>query len=120
LRVKDVKFDDIGGVIVVNGKTGPRRVKAVWSVSYLKDWIEDHPGKDNLEAPLWFNYAKKGKVLKPMRYEAIRMRLIKISKKTGINKKIHPHLFRHSRCTYMANYLTESQMNASVNYLVYE
>jgi hypothetical protein len=47
-----------------------------------------------------------------MRYDAIRMRLKKISKKAGINKKIHPHLFRHSRCTYMANYLTEAQMNA--------
>jgi hypothetical protein len=90
LRVKDVKFDDIGGVIVVNGKTGPRRVKAVWSVSYLKDWIEDHPGKDNLEAPLWFNYAKKGKVLKPMRYEAIRMRLIKSLRKQELTKKFIP------------------------------
>ena len=40
------------------------------------------------------------------------MRLNKIAKKAGINKKIHPHLFRHSRGTYMANYLTEAQMNA--------
>ncbi len=39
------------------------------------------------------------------------MQLIKISRKAGINKKIHPHLFRHSRATYMANYLTEAQMN---------
>jgi len=32
LRVKHIKFDDLGGVIIVNGKTGPRRVRAVWSV----------------------------------------------------------------------------------------
>jgi hypothetical protein len=40
------------------------------------------------------------------------MRLNKIAKKAGINKRIHPHLFRHSRATYMANFLTEAQMNA--------
>ncbi|MDQ1255195.1 MAG: integrase/recombinase XerD [Euryarchaeota archaeon] len=34
LRVKNVKFDEISGVILVNGKTGPRRVRAVWSVDY--------------------------------------------------------------------------------------
>lgn len=112
LCVKSVKFDDIGGVILVNGKTGPRRVRAVWSVSFLKDWLEEHPGQKDPDAPLWFNFAKKEKDLKPMRYDAIRMRLNKISKKAGITKKIHPHLFRHSRCTYMANYLTEAQMNA--------
>ncbi|MDQ1255196.1 MAG: integrase/recombinase XerD [Euryarchaeota archaeon] len=78
----------------------------------LKEWLEEHPSKDCPEAPLWFNFAKREKSLKPLRYEAIRMRLNKIAKKAGINKKIHPHLFRHSRCTHMANYLTEAQMNA--------
>jgi site-specific recombinase XerD len=112
LRVKHVNFDDLSGIILVNGKTGPRRVRAVWSIAYLKDWLEDHPGRNDPEAPMWFNFAKKEKTLEPMRYDAIRMRLNKISEKAGITKKIHPHLFRHSRCTYMANYLTEAQMNA--------
>lgn len=99
LRVKDIKFDDIGISILVNGKTGPRRVKAVWSVNYLKDWLKDHPGQNNPEAPLWFNVAKKTEKLEPMQYGAIRMQSNKISKKAGISKKIHPHLFRHSRYT---------------------
>jgi integrase/recombinase XerD len=111
LRVKDIKFDDIGISILVNGKTGPRRVRAVWSVNYLKDWLKDHPNQKNPEAPLWFNFAKKTEKLEAMQYGAIRMQLNKISKKAGISKKIHPHLFRHSRCTHMASYLTEAQMN---------
>ena len=37
LRVKHVKFDDLGCIIIVSGKTGPGRVRAVWSVDYLKD-----------------------------------------------------------------------------------
>lgn len=52
LRIKDIKFDEMGILIVVNGKTGPRRVRAVWSVDYLKDWLENHPGQNNPEAPL--------------------------------------------------------------------
>lgn len=109
LRIKDVKHDEIGLYILVTGKTGQRRVRAVWSVQYLEDWLEEHPERDNLEAPIWFNFKKNE--LEQMRYDAIRMRLKKIAKKAGIIKRVHPHLFRHSRATYMANYLTEAQMN---------
>jgi integrase/recombinase XerD len=112
LHVKDIKFDDIGISILVNGKTGPRKVRAVWSIDYINDWLKVHPGQKNPEAPLWFNFAKKSENLEAMQYGAIRMQLTKISRKAGISKKIHPHLFRHSRATYMANYLTEAQMDA--------
>ena len=67
LRIKHVKFDDLGGVIIVNGKTGPRRVRAVWSVDYLKNWLEEHPGNNDPEAPLWFKFSKKVEELEPMR-----------------------------------------------------
>jgi site-specific recombinase XerD len=50
LRVKDIKFDDVAISILVNGKTGPRRVRAVWSIDYLNDWIKVHPGQNNPEA----------------------------------------------------------------------
>jgi site-specific recombinase XerD len=40
LRVKHVKFDDLSGVIIVNGKTGTRRVRAIWSVDFLKDGLK--------------------------------------------------------------------------------
>ena len=111
LCIKDIKFDEMGVIFNVSGKTGPRRVRGVFSVDYIKAWLDEHPFKDNPASPLWIKVSgKQGKVEK-LRYEAIRMQLIKISRKAGINKKIHPHLFRHSRATYMANYLTEAQMN---------
>ncbi|WP_049890857.1 tyrosine-type recombinase/integrase [Methanohalobium evestigatum] len=111
LKIKDIKFDDYGGIIKVNGKTGFRRVRAVWSVEYLKQWLNEHPDKNNPESPVWINLSKKKESIEIMQYDSIRMRIKKIAKKAGINKRIHPHLFRHSRCTYMANYLTEAQMN---------
>jgi site-specific recombinase XerD len=111
LLIKHLTFDELGAIIQLSGKTGFRRVRAVWSVEYLKEWLNIHPESQNPNAPLWFKFDKKNDSLEMLRYDAIRMRLKKIAKKAKINKKIHPHLFRHSRCTYMANYLTEAQMN---------
>jgi integrase/recombinase XerD len=45
-----------------------------------------------------------------MRHGTIYATLKKIAKRAGIQKKIYPHLFRHSRATALANKLTESQM----------
>jgi hypothetical protein len=111
LKIKHIKFDEYGAVIIVNGKIGPRRVRAVWSVSYLMNWLEEHPEKDNLEAPLWFNLSRKKKGLEGMQYDAIRMQLQRAAKAAGIKKRVHIHLFRYSRATFMANHLTEAQMN---------
>ncbi len=111
LKIKHIKFDEYGAVIIVNGKTGPRRVRAVWSVSYLMNWLEEHPEKDNLEAPLWFNLSRRKKGIEGMQYDAIRMQLQRVAEEAGIKKRVHIHLFRHSRATYMANHLTEAQMN---------
>lgn len=112
LSIRDIKFDEMGVILNVSGKTGPRRVRGVFSVDYIKAWLDEHPFKDNPSSPLWVKVSEKNGKVEKLRYEAMRMQIIKISRKAGINKKIHPHLFRHSRATYMANYLTEAQMNA--------
>jgi integrase/recombinase XerD len=67
LRIKHVKFDDACSVIIiVNGKTGYRRARAVWSVPYLMDWLEEHPERDNPEATLWFKFVKNKEGLESM------------------------------------------------------
>ena len=35
----------------------------------------------------------------------------KIAKRTGIEKNVNPHNFRHSRATDLANWMTEAQMD---------
>jgi integrase/recombinase XerD len=111
LRIKHIKFDEYGAIINLKGKTGYRRVRAVFSVEYLREWFLEHPDKNNPEAHLWTTFDSKEGSIKPLHYGSIRMKIKRLAKKAKINKRIHPHLFRHSRCTYIANYLTEAQMN---------
>jgi site-specific recombinase XerD len=91
LHIKHLIFDEMGDIINLNGKTGFRRVRAVWSVDYLNEWLNVHPESQSPNAPLWFNLKSKPESLEILRYDAIRMRLKKIAKEAGINKNIHPH-----------------------------
>jgi len=111
LRVKHIKFDEYGATVNLKGKTGYRRVRAVFSVEYLQAWLLEHPDMNNPDAPLWTTFDSKENLIKPLHYGSIRMKVKRLAKKAKINKRIHPHLFRHSRATYIANYLTEAQMN---------
>jgi hypothetical protein len=63
-----------------------------------------------MSAPLWINIGntRRGRHLK---YAAIRAMLRELFRQAGIDKKANPHIFRHSRATFLADYLTEFQMN---------
>jgi len=114
LQIKHINFDEYGAKVTLNGKTGARVVRAVWCIPYLMGWIEQHPDKKNPESRLWavFDDKRRANSTSTLMHGAIRMQLKRIVKRAGIKKKITPHIFRHSRATYMANHLTEAQMNA--------
>jgi site-specific recombinase XerD len=105
LRIKDVEPDDYGIRLTVIGKTGSRRVRIVFSAPYLQEWINKHPFFNDKNSWLWLNRAKK--VLK---YQSATKILQKLGEKAKINKPLNAHNFRHSRATFLANYLTEAQM----------
>ena len=46
-----------------------------------------------------------------MRYNLLALKIKKLFAKADIKKKCNPHFFRHSRATFLANHLTEFQMN---------
>ncbi len=55
LFIKHVVFDDFGCQIIVDGKTGMRRIRLVSSAPYLLEWINLHPRHNEPNAPLWIN-----------------------------------------------------------------
>jgi site-specific recombinase XerD len=110
LKIKNVSFDEYGSVILVNGKTGQRRVRIVSSTPLLTEWLNKHPFKDNPEISLWVSGNYKERKDKELTYTRVRCLLEHLRRKADIKKKVNPHNFRHSRATYLANYLTEAQM----------
>ncbi|MFH0737097.1 MAG: site-specific integrase [Candidatus Micrarchaeota archaeon] len=109
LKQKNVQFDQYGAILRVSGKTGDRRVRIIASVQVLSVWLQEHPDKDNPDAPLW--PARLGRYQPvPCSYPSILIMLHRAKKIAGIKKRVYPHLFRHSRATALANKLTEAQM----------
>jgi integrase len=109
LKLRNVQFDNYGAVLIVNGKTGSRRVRIIASVQILSQWLQEHPDKGNPDAPLWPARLARYQPI-PCAYPSILAMLKRTQKESGIRKRIYPHLFRHSRATSLASKLTEAQM----------
>ena len=110
MKIGDVEFLERYATIVLRGKTGMRRIPIVAAMPYLLNWIENHPLKGRLDAPLWvavgnINHGKR------LSYGALAKILRVAAEKAKLKKHVHPHLLRHSRATFMAKRLTEAQMN---------
>jgi len=109
IKIKDVEFNQYGAKVILNGKTGSRRILLISSVPHLANWIENHPRKDDRESPLWVGIGTSNHG-KGLDYPAINKRLKEIAERAGIKKPVNPHNFRHSRATHLAKKLTEAQM----------
>ncbi len=110
LRIKDIKFDEIGAKIIGNGKTGMRKIRLISSVPYLTAWIEHHPFRDEPDAPIWLKIGATHKD-EIICYNSARKIIKTLAEKANIKKRIYPHLFRHSRATELAIHLTDAQMD---------
>ncbi|MFP4654803.1 MAG: tyrosine-type recombinase/integrase, partial [Methanohalobium sp.] len=98
LQIKDVTFDQYGAVLRVNGKTGMRRIRIIFSVPYISNWLDNHPFKDKKDSYIWVTLSRRSKG-EQLKYPTIYLNLKKIASRAGIEKRIYNHLFRHSRAT---------------------
>jgi len=111
LKLKNVIFDQYGAVLRVTGKTGDRRVRIISSAAILASWVNSHPYANQPDAMLWPALARNKMNEQRIMSHASMYKMLKImAEKAGIRKRIHPHLFRHSRATAMATKMTEAQM----------
>lgn len=110
VRIKDVEFDKLGALMRVDGKTGIRKIRLIESVPYLHAWLQVHPSRNDRNSFVWYN-------LKAQKWQGIDRQtlsriIIRSVKRAKIKKRIHPHLFRHSRLTELAPKVTEQVLKA--------
>jgi integrase len=58
LKIKDVVFKTVDNgyqyaEVLVNGKTGSRHIPLIQSIPYIKDWLSNHPSRNNPKSPLF-------------------------------------------------------------------
>ena len=62
LKVKDIMFKTAGNKqyaeVLVNGKTGTRHIPLIQSIPYIKEWLSNHPSRNNLNSPLFIGLSK--------------------------------------------------------------
>ncbi|MEM3534121.1 MAG: tyrosine-type recombinase/integrase, partial [Thermoplasmatales archaeon] len=117
MKIKDLAFDEYGAILKVNGKTGYRQVRIVGnSIAYLRAWLDDHPQRNNPEAWLFCGITADTmgrQLMYPDVYSIIRRTV----KRAGIKRRIHPHLFRHTRATLLASKVTEAPLEAQMGWV---
>jgi len=116
LKIKNVSFDNYGAVIILKGKTGGRRVRVVASSPALANWISNHPFRNDSDSPLWILIGSRNKN-QIMKYSSVCSLLKRLKERTGLKKRLYPHLFRHSRATFLANHFTEAQVKEYMGWI---
>jgi len=108
LTNKKVQFDENGCILMLEGKTGMRRVRIISSAPVLQKWLEKHPLREESAFPLWVAKLRGEDVA--ISYSACKMLLSRLAEKAKVNKRVNPHAFRHARATHLSRILTHSQL----------
>ena len=58
LKIKDIMFKIVDSgkqyaEVLVNGKIGSRHIPLIQSIPYIKDWLSNHPSRNNPKSPLF-------------------------------------------------------------------
>ena len=117
MRIKDLGFDEFGALLRVTGKTGFRQVRIVGnSIAYLRAWLDNHPLRNDVNAFLFCNLSDS--ILgRHLTYADVYSIIRHTAKRAGIKKRIHPHLFRHTRATILASKVAEAPLEAQMGWV---
>src|SRR5215472_3885036 len=63
LKIKDIVFKAVDkyqyAEVLVNGKTGTRHIPLIQSIPYIKDWLSNHPSRNNPKSPLFVSLGNR-------------------------------------------------------------
>ena len=98
LKWDQIQFQQHYATVTLESKTGiPRKVPLYTSHVVLRQWMNHYPVK-KLEGKYIFQIANSGGK-KNISYDTVRTIVARAQISAGIEKKITPHIFRHTRIT---------------------
>jgi site-specific recombinase XerD len=110
IMMKDINLNENISFVMVSGKTGDRRIPLVFSVPYLSVFVSDFRNNAKAEDPLLTIFEHNTIGDRQLDYPHVRKLLGDLRERSGLTKRIYPHLFRHSRATNYAKLgLSEQQ-----------
>jgi integrase len=63
LKIKDIVFKTVDkyqyAEVLVNGKTGSRHIPLIQSIPYIKDWLSNHPSRNNPNSPVFVGLGRR-------------------------------------------------------------
>jgi len=102
INVGHIQPDKYGATVIVNGKTGKRRIRLIDSVPDLMLYLNMHPLRDDPNAPLFITDRKYDGNYRRLNEQTVNNMLNSLVERAGIKKNVYPHAFRHGRLTDMA------------------
>src|SRR5215469_5181421 len=63
LKIKDIIFKAVDkyqyAEVLVNGKSGTRHIPLIQTIPYIKDWLSNHPSRNNPKSPLFVGLGRR-------------------------------------------------------------
>lgn len=105
-RVGDIERDQWGYMARMPDdgtglKTGPRPLRLVTSADFLSAWLQEHAMRDKADAPLFYGLSRRAPY-KGLAYNSLWSLVNRLKKDAEIQKRIYPHLYRHTAATNLA------------------
>ncbi|VVB74681.1 Tyrosine recombinase XerA [uncultured archaeon] len=111
LKVKSFEYlgKNNAAHLMLNGKTGMRKVLIIEPVLDIIAWLESHPNRNSPDFKESYLFTTIDG--KPLNHALAQTIIRKAMNRSGIKKRNNPHLWRHSRATYLCGKgLGEMQM----------
>lgn len=99
ILVGDITDSLHGLQVTVRGKKGQRSPTLILAVPYLQRWLDDHPARDQRDAPLWSKLTSPEQISDRM----VRKIFETAAERAGVNKPVTLSIFRKSCASYLAS-----------------